>query len=305
MTAPMQATRPVLSTAFTLSGMLVLGLSDNTVPMVSAESGLWAFQALRSALGVPVLIGLSLVGFGTLLPRAIGPVMARNFFTATALLIYFGCLAFLPLGVVVAGLFTAPIFVLVISVLFRGLKVGPWRWLAVAAGFAGALMVVWPEEGGLTALALLPIVAGLFYAVGAVATRAWCEGESTVALTAGYFLILGLYGCAGMAALALWPVPAPPGPEGWLLRGAVPQDGALVFWTGVQALGSVLGVAFLTRGYQLGEASFVAVNEYSLLVFATVFAWAIWGQTVGPLALAGMALIVGSGAVIALRSRAS
>lgn len=49
----------------------------------------------------------------------------------------------------------------------------------------------------------------------------------------------------------------------------------------------------------------MAINEYSLIVFAAVFAWFLWGQVVGPAEIAGMALIVGSGTVIALRSRAA
>ena len=300
----MQETRPLASTLCTLSGMLVLGASDNCLPFLTADNGLWLFQALRSALGMPVLLLLSLAGLGAFWPRRWGPVMARNFFHAAAMILYFGSLAFLPIGVVVAGLFTAPIFVLVISVLFRGMRVGLWRWLAVAVGFAGALLVVKPDEGGLTLMSLAPILAGLFYAIGAVATRAWCEGESTVALTAGYFALLGLLGAVGVGVLAIWPMDPPPGPDGWLARGWVPPDATMLLWTGVQAVGSVLGVAFLTKGYQLGEASFVAVNEYSLVVFSSAFAWMMWGQTLGPLALLGMAMIVASGSVIALRSRA-
>ncbi|MBM1219982.1 DMT family transporter [Ponticoccus sp. SC2-23] len=301
----MQDTQPLRSTAFTLSGMLILGFVDNTIPLLSADTGLWLFHALRSSMVVPLLALAALLGLGVLRARNPGAVLARNFFTATALLIYFGCLAFLPIGVVVAGLFTAPIFVLLISVLFRGQRVGPFRWFAVAAGFAGVLLIVWPDGGGLTILSIFPVVAGMFYAVGAVATRAWCEGEDALVMVLGYFLILGVYGALGVLGLTIWPQVAPPGPEGWLLRGWVAPDAGVLFWTFVQAFGSVVGVVCLTRGYQLGEASFVAINEYSLILFAAVFAWIMWGQVVGPVEIAGMALIVASGVLIALRSRAA
>jgi len=285
--------------------MLVLGLVDNTIPLLSSDTGLWLFHLLRSMMVVPILAVAVALGLGVMRARNPGAVLARNFFTGTALLIYFGCLAFLPIGVVVAGLFTAPIFVLLISVLFRGQRVGPFRWVAVAAGFAGALLIVWPEEGGLSILSVLPVLAGMFYAVGAVATRAWCEGEDALAMVLGYFLILGLYGALGVLALTIWPQAAPAGADGWLLRGWVAPDAGVLFWCFVQAFGSVVGVVCLTRGYQLGEASFVAINEYSLIVFAALFAWILWGQVVGPVEIAGMALIVASGAVIALRSRAA
>ncbi|PVA06668.1 DMT family transporter [Thalassorhabdomicrobium marinisediminis] len=303
MVAVPQTTFPRLSTLNTLGGMFVLGMADNLIAAISDTSSLWLFHLARTALALPLLVLLPVLGFGTLRARRPWHVLARNFFTATALLIYFGCLALLPIGIVVAGLFTAPIFVLIFSALFRAESVGFWRWGAVVMGFAGALLVVWPEEGGLTWLSVLPILAGVFYAIGAIGTRAWCEGEDAVVMTASYFLILGIYGAVGLVALTLWPVEAAAGADGWVQRGYVAPDLTMVWVTIAQAVGSILGVVLLTRGYQLGEASFVAINEYALIVFASFFAWLFWGQTLGMVALMGIALIILSGAIIALRSR--
>ena len=299
----MQDTNPTLSTICVLCGMLVLGISDNLVVLISQTSSLWLFHAARSAATLPFLAILAILGFGTL--RAIRPkmVLARNFFTGTALLIYFGCLAVLPIGVVVAGLFTAPIFVLLFSILFRGEQVGPWRWLSVALGFGGAILVVWPEDGGLTWMSLLPILAGVFYAIGAIGTRAWCEGESILVMTLAYFFILGIYGGLGLAYLTIWPIEAAAGAEGWVQRAYVTPDFTMIWVVLFQAVGSIIGVGLLTRGYQLGEASYVAINEYSLIVFASLFAWLLWGQALGVVALCGIALIITSGSIIALRSK--
>ncbi len=299
----MHQTRPLLSLACTLSGMFVLGISDNLIQIISQDSSLWLFQAARSGMALPMMLLLALLGLGTLRAKRPMRVFARNFFTATALLIYFGSLAFLPIGVAVAGLFTAPIFVLVFSVLFRAEKIGIWRWAAVVAGFAGALLIVWPDDGRLTVVSLLPIVAGAFYAVGAIGTRAWCEGESVLVMNFGYFMILGVYGLIGVLVLQVWPVAAPPGVDGWLSRGWVSPDTTMLLVTLGQAVGSVLGMGLLTRGYQLGEASYVAINEYSLIVFASLFGWLIWGQYLTLTALAGVALVVLSGSIIVLRAR--
>jgi len=299
---PMQVTQPKLSTLCTLAGMLVLGVSDNLIVLVSETSSLWLFHAARSAAALPLIALLALLGLGTLRAKRPLNVLARNVFTATALLIYFGCLAVLPIGVVVAGLFTAPIFVLVFSVLFRAQKVGLWRWLAVLIGFTGALLVVWPDQGGLTWLSVLPIVAGVFYAIGALGTRAWCEGEDVLTMTAAYFAILGVYGAIGVVLVTALNLDPQLGADGWMQRGFVPPDTTMIWVTIAQAIGSIVGVVLLTRGYQLGEASYVAINEYSLIVFASFFAWVMWGQTLGLLALLGIALIVVSGAIIARRS---
>ncbi|MCW1951308.1 MAG: EamA family transporter, partial [Octadecabacter sp.] len=85
-------------------------------------------------------------------------------------------------------------------------------------------------------------------------------------------------------------------------RGWVPMDNIMIAVAIGQAAGSIVGVGLLTRGYQLGEASYVAINEYSLIVFAALFGWIMWGQTLGAIALIGIGCIIASGSIIALRS---
>ena len=252
---------------------------------------------------ISLIVAMALLGWVHLKAIRPGYVFLRNFFNAFALLIYFGCLAFLPIGVVAAGFLTAPIFVQILSVVFRGQTIGLYRGLAVVLGFAGALMVVWPEDGGLTWLSLTPILAGLFYAISAIGTRLWCEGEGTMVMTFSYIAILGSFGAIGLAVLTLFPLEAPAGAAGWVHRGYVTPDFATWAVVVAQAVGSIVGVLLLTRGYQLGEASYVSINEYSMIVFASLFAWLMWGQTLGAVALVGIALIILSGSIIALRSK--
>ena len=66
---------------------------------------------------------------------------------------------------------------------------------------------------------------------------------------------------------------------------------------------ALIGIGLIFRGYLLGEASHVAVFEYSLLVFASFWAWMMWGQTVPVLSLCGMVLIAVAGSIIAVRSQ--
>jgi len=281
--------------------MFVLGITDNFVPYISETGSLWQFHMLRGFMAVGLLVLLAMVGLGVIRPVSWRAVLGRSVFPATAMLIYFGCLSVLPIGVVVAGLFTAPLFVLLISVVFQGARVGPLRIVAVLAGFVGALLVIQPDPRALDPVAFLPVVAGLLYAVGAVVTRLWCVAESTIALSAGFFGMLTLFGAVGLLIL---PAGGPAGFEGFVLRGWVPLTPQMWFWIAVQAVGSIIGIGLIFRGYLLGEAGYVAVFEYSLLVFASFWAWVLWGQAVGLLALAGMVLITCAGAVIALRSEA-
>ena len=90
---------------------------------------------------------------------------------------------------------------------------------------------------------------------------------------------------------------------GFILRGAVwPSDGFL-FWTFVQAAGSLIAVGLMIRAYQIAEASRVAVFEYVILPASAFWGYVLWGEVLGPRAAAGIALIVAAGLVITLRAR--
>ncbi|UWR17158.1 DMT family transporter [Sulfitobacter sp. M368] len=281
--------------------MAALGLTDNFVPHISERGSLWQFHLVRSVMAFVVLGAVVAFGYGSLRAKRPIAVLGRSLFQAGAMLIYFGCLSVLPIGVVVAGLFTSPLFVVLISILFQGKSVGLFRWTAVVTGFVGALMVIRPDPSALDPISFLPIVAGLLYAIGAVATRAWCEGESTLTLTAGFFGMLGVFGLIGVFVVS---GEAPAGHDGFVLRSWGPLDAEMLFWFAVQAVGSLIGIGLIFRGYLLGEASHVAVFEYSLLVFASFWAWVLWDQTVPVLGLFGMVLIALAGSIIALRSTA-
>ncbi len=295
-----QTVQPGRAALMILAGMMTLGLTDNFVPFVTPDSSLSQFHLIRGGMVIAALVIAARFGVGALWPQNPMAVLGRSLFTAGAMVIYFGCLALLPIGVVVAGLFTAPLFVVLISVLFQGKRVGPMRWMAVVVGFVGALLVIRPDPAALDLVAFLPVCAGLLYAIGAVATRAWCEGEGTATLTVWFFGLLTLFGAVGVLVL-----PAGNGgdPAGFPLRGWMPLTPTLIGWYVAQAIGALIGIVLIFRGYQLGEASFVAVFEYSLLIFASFWAYILWGQTVPALGLLGMALIAMAGIVIAIRSQ--
>ncbi len=305
----MAAETPAASRTLAAAGLILfyatmIGFTDNYVRLIASDAGLWQFHATRTAMAL-VLVGIVALPLGLRLrPRRLGPVVVRSLLHGTAMLFYFGCLAFMPVAQVAAGLFTAPIFVLVISRLFFGQRIGIYRIAAVAIGFLGIILVLGPGTDTQPSwLTVFPVMAGALYALGNIATREWCQGESAALLTLGFFLALGFFGLVGMAALALFPQPVPEGGDGFVLRGFVWPDARFLFWTFVQAAGSLIGVGAMVRGYQLADASRVAVFEYSVLPAAAIWGWVIWGEVLSGQAILGMGLVFAAGAVIAIRSR--
>ena len=278
----------------------VIGFTDNFVRVIAKDAGLWQFHATRTAMAFAILAIAAAPLRLRLRPRQPGRVLARSAIHGTAMVIYFGALAFLPVAQVAAGLFTAPIFVLLIQRLLFGQSISLWQALAVAVGFAGVVIVLGSEVmEGASLAALLPVIAGALYALGNIATRAWCEDESAETLLAGFFAMLGVLGLFGMAVLAVFPIEAGVGPAQFLFRAPVWPTGSFLLWTFVQAAGSLLGVGLMIKAYQISEASRVSVFEYVILPTSAFWTWAIWGETLAWYSWIGMALIVLAGVMIA------
>tara|TARA_B110000008_G_scaffold80327_1_gene82060 strand:- start:474 stop:1382 length:909 start_codon:yes stop_codon:yes gene_type:complete len=285
-----------------LAAMMVIGCIDNFIALIARDAGLWQFQILRAAMGLPLVVLASVVGFGTLWALRLWAVALRSFFVAFAMLFYFGSLAFMPLAQALAGLFTSPIFILLITAFILREPVGPARIFAVIIGFIGIFLVLDSDWATLTWTSFLPVFGGLFYAMGAVATRQLCEGESTLSMLSMLLIIQAIIGALALAVLGQFELTVPEGAAGFIQRGWVwPVTAALPFIL-LQAVGSVLGVGLIIRAYQLGSASYVAVYEYSVFISGPFFAWMLFGQTVTAVQTGGILLVAAAGIVIAWRS---
>ena len=283
---------------------LIIGFTDNFVKVIAQDAGLWQFHFTRTCMAMAIL-ALAVPMFGLKVrPVHLWAVVARSAIHGTAMVIYFGALAFLPVALAAAGLFTSPIFVLLIGRLAYGHRIGPVQVLAVVLGFAGVVLVLGPEAmSGASLAALLPVLAGVMYAMGNIATREWCPKESAETLLAGFFVGLGVIGALGMLWLTLWPITVPTGAEYFLQRGPVMPNAEFWLWTFVQAAGSLVGVGLMIRGYQITQASKASVLEYMILPASAFWSYVIWGQTLGWMAWVGMGLIVAAGVLIALSGR--
>ncbi len=278
----------------------IIAFTDNYVRVIAADAGLWQFHATRTAMAFAILALAALPMGLKLWPRRPWAVFARSAVHGTAMLIYFGALAFLPVAQVAAGLFTAPIFVLFFQRYLYGQPFRGIQILAVVVGFAGVVLVLGPEAlSGATLAALLPVISGALYAMGNIATQRWCAGETAESVVAGFFGMLGVYGLVGMAVLWAFPLVVPVGTEGFLMRGPVWPTGTFLWWTFVQAAGSLVGVGMFVKAYQMAEVSRVSVFEYVILPASALWGFILWGETLSWLAWVGMALIALAGIIIA------
>ncbi len=286
-----------------ISAMSVIGLIDNFIRFIAADAGVWQFFLFRAVMACLIISGYLAWRKRTLRPQRLRWVALRSVLMASAILIYFVAVSFMPISIAGATLFASPIFLLLFSVVLFRIRVGIWRIAAVMFGFIGIVLVLKPNPQALDVFALVPAMAGMMYAMAQLVTRHKCAGEDTVVMLFGFFFATGLLGVLGLIALSLVPAlgslsAAVP----FLGTGWVMPTGEFLLWTAVQAIGSLIAVVWLIRAYQIAEPTYVAVFEYSFIVFAGFWGWVFWNEVPDGVSLAGIATIVIAGAIITIRS---
>jgi drug/metabolite transporter (DMT)-like permease len=174
--------------------------------------------------------------------------------------------------------FIGPILITVLSVLVLKERVNGARWLAIAVGMAGVLVVLRPSGAGFFTLGGLAILAAaVFYAVSAVTGRVLARSDSGEQMVFWLMLMMAV----GATALAL---PA------WV---AV-EARHLPLLAGLAVSGFLAQLA-ITEAFSHGEASVVAPFEYTALACGVAIDWLLWKTLPDQYTLIGAAIIIGSG----------
>jgi len=212
-------------------------------------------------------------------------LVLRGIMLATVATCFMTALIWMPLSEATAIYFTAPLIMVALSPWLLGERVRAAQWGAVAAGFAGMLLIVRPG-GDLPLLGtLLMAVSAVSYAIFQVLTRKLSNkvpGPVQYAYTAFICLIVTA-------------LPAP-----FFLPDPWPGTADTVI---ILALGACSGLAqiLLIAAFQRVPAATLAPLNYFQLLLALGFSTFWFQRPPDSLALAGMGLIIAAGVFLALR----
>lgn len=198
----------------------------------------------------------------------------------------FYTLANIPLATATVLFFTAPIFATVMAIPINGERVGPRRWAAVGAGFAGAVIILRPGFDGFHPAMLAALGSSLLFGLALSMSRAVVIADG--ALSAYVSSVVATVIVSLPLALPVWSLPADT--WGWII--------ALI----MVATATARGVGDLLA-YRWGEASLLAPITYLRLVFIGIAAWVIYGEAVDGPTWIGAAVIISATLYIARRER--
>ena len=197
-----------------------------------------------------------------------------------ALISIFIALRNLPLATVVSISFAAPIFTTIFSIFLLSEKVGLYRWLAVFVGFIGIIFISEPGFSSLNFYYIYPII--------------FCLGLSYVAITIRKLSstepvwLIGFFFSFSIMILSFFTFY-----QNWILPSFM--DLCLLSMIGV--LGGLANL-WLTQSYKFSEVSLVTPLKYLALVFAIIFGYFIWDESVTIKTLIGASLVIISSFII-------
>lgn len=264
----------VAGLCFALMGVCVkFAAADFT----AAELVLW--RSLMSMAAMALLLTHSGLGIRT---RRIGTHANRGVAGFVSLFMFFYALTKLPVATATTLNYTSPLFVAVLFTWLAREKMRPLLGVAVAVGFAGAIMLLRPTIGPEQAWpALVGLGSGAISAIAYWNVRLLVQADEPEERVVFYF---ALFSAAGAL---VWMLPQP-----WT---AITRDNAPAL-AGVGVFGT-LGQLAMTRAYGKGPAIVTAALSYSGIVFAAILGIALFGDRLPWIAWLGIALIVAAGII--------
>lgn len=196
-------------------------------------------------------------------------------------------LANLPLANISAVLQALPLAVTMGAALVFGESVGWRRWVAIAVGFTGVMIIVRPGYEGFSAYSLLALASVGCCAVRDLATKRIPSHIPTLLVSTVTALSVTLCG-----ALLIGPM------GGW-----TPLNTEQTAGFAVAAALLLVGYQFIIMAMREGEISFIAPFRYTALLWALLLGYLVFGDRPDQAMITGAVIVVASGLYALYRER--
>lgn len=291
-----RSVKPLLGISLKIVSALFFTMMSATLKVLTARYPTGEVMFFRASLAmIPLLLWLAWRGD---LPRALHTKnvfghFKRGFLGSASMFFGFAALFYLPLHDAIAIGYASPLMVVILAAILLKEQVRMYRWTAVAIGFMGVIIMLWPYlsfgsvstglERGPTLGALLCLAGATLSAGAMIQVRRLTASERTGAIVF-YFTITS----SGLALLSL--------PFGWAMP-TVP-DLALFLLAGMcGGIGQIL----LTECYRWADTSVIAPFEYTTMIWALMFGWIVFNDLPTVTVMTGAAIVAGTGLFIAWR----
>lgn len=271
--------RHVLAAAsFLVAGELVIVLMSGVIKHLSASMPSEMIVFFRNVFGLLFVLPMATrSGLSELRTRRPLIHLLRAASGVCAMFGFFYVIARMPLAEATLVKLTTPIFLPLIALVWLGEAIGRLTVGAIAIGLVGVVLILQPGTQAFNPAALVGLGAAVAASLAKVCIRKMADTEppARVVFYFGVFSTL----ISALPLLARWTTP-PPAAWAWVvLLGALGTTGQLL----------------ITHAYQLSTPGEVGPYTYTSVIFASLLGWALWGEVLAPLVIAGSVLVIAAG----------
>ena len=285
-------------------GMSVFTIQDVLIKIISEEINLYLIYFIRSFLGILFLyiflyFKKEIIIFKSYYPKL---TILRGVIFFLSFSLYYISLTKISLAKATTLFFVSPFFLTIFSMIFLGEIIGIRRWSALIVGFIGVILVMEPDFNNFDIYSTFPLLCAFGYSLTMIIQKKTSDKDNLYSQTfhlyffatffsiiIGFFIASGDYYNPGDVNFA------------FLLRPWFIDSFQILFILIFIGLITVVGFLCVFQAYRLGSPPSVAPFEYILIVWALLFSWLIWGETLSFKGYIGLLLIVIGGIYTYLR----
>lgn len=201
-------------------------------------------------------------------------LLSRGIVGVMAMSTFFWAVQIIPFGSAISLRYLAPVFAAILAVLFLKEKVRPIQWLFFGLAFSGVVLLKGFDLRigalGLGVITTSALLTGCVYII----IRKIGESEHPVVIVNYFMFIATVVGLIG--AIPNWYMPQ--GKE----------------WAILISMGffGFIGQLFMTKAFQVEQASRIGPVKYMEVVFALLAGWLVFGETYSWIAFLGILMII-------------
>jgi drug/metabolite transporter (DMT)-like permease len=271
--------RPALGIAVMVAGMIILASTDAVSKHLTLSFAVIQILWVRFVVfaGVGTFLAFRKNGLQGLRTKRPVAQVARAVILNLANFIFVYSLSQMPMADAHSIMAIAPLLITAASVPLLGETVGIRRWLAILVAFGGMMIILRPGTGVFDPVSLVTLAGAGCFASYTILTKIISQDDSHETT----LFYTGVIGFAMMSVLVPFEWIQPLGKD-W-------------FWLIVAGAGGTLAHVCIIMALHMAPASTLQPFNYTMLVWATVLGFLIFGDLPDAWTVSGALVIVASG----------
>ncbi|MDB4145280.1 DMT family transporter [Amylibacter sp.] len=278
----MQQSENIKGAIYMCLSMAGFVLNDAVIKYASADIGMYQSIFVRGCFAV-IIIGIACIYNGAfkIIPNRLDHklIIWRTLAEIFATITFLTALFYLPIANITALLQALPLTVTLAASWFLGEKIGWRRGVAILIGFIGVLLIIQPGTDEFNVYSILGIFCVIFVTIRDLVVRKFSAKISTLYvafITAAAIALVG-----GFLTFTY---------EGW-----IPMKLNEVILLFIASTLIFVGYFFAISAMRSGQVGFVSPFRYTIMIWAIILGYLIWGDIPNNLTLLGISIVIGMG----------